>query len=154
MAINKKEFEILSFIERNNGEKLSQRKIAAGSGLSLGAVNKLQMCIRDSLWRRRSRCHYRGTEITTKLPFIRGGVFSCLFLFRNDFVPQILNQKICLIGEVYKALAVGEHFVGRIDDGIVFHFVRQSVVDVCQRSGVTDFLDVRHTDLDVYKRQE
>ena len=41
MAINKKEFEILCFIERNNGEKLSQRKIAAGSGLSLGAVNKL-----------------------------------------------------------------------------------------------------------------
>ncbi len=41
MAINRKEFEILCFIERNNGEKLSQRKIATGSGLSLGAVNKM-----------------------------------------------------------------------------------------------------------------
>ena len=41
MAINKKEFEILCFVERHNGEKLSQRQISAGSHLSLGTVNKL-----------------------------------------------------------------------------------------------------------------
>ena len=40
MALSKKFFEILSFVERKNGEKLSQRKIAAGTGLSLGVINK------------------------------------------------------------------------------------------------------------------
>ncbi len=50
MAINKKEFEILCFIEKNNGEKLSQRKIAAGSGLSLGAVNKLLPHLVEQEW--------------------------------------------------------------------------------------------------------
>lgn len=50
MAINKKEFEILCFIERNSGEKLSQRKIAAGSGLSLGAVNKLLPHLIEQEW--------------------------------------------------------------------------------------------------------
>ena len=41
MELNKKEFEILAYIERLNGEKLSQRRIAAGAGCSLGVVNKL-----------------------------------------------------------------------------------------------------------------
>lgn len=40
MSLNRKFFEILAFVERRNGEKLSQRKIAAGTGLSLGVVNK------------------------------------------------------------------------------------------------------------------
>ncbi|MCI8600956.1 MAG: NTP transferase domain-containing protein [Oscillospiraceae bacterium] len=40
MPLSKKAFEILSFVERKNGEKLSQRRIAAGARLSLGAVNK------------------------------------------------------------------------------------------------------------------
>lgn len=41
MELSKKEFEILVYIERRNGEKISQRKLAAGTGFSLGAVNKL-----------------------------------------------------------------------------------------------------------------
>ena len=41
MELNKKEFEILTYIERFNGEKISQRRLAAGTGYSLGAVNKL-----------------------------------------------------------------------------------------------------------------
>ena len=32
MELNKKEFEILAYIERLNGEKLSQRRIATGAG--------------------------------------------------------------------------------------------------------------------------
>ena len=41
MELSKKEFEMLVYIERYNGEKLSQRRLAAGTGFSLGAVNKL-----------------------------------------------------------------------------------------------------------------
>ena len=41
MELSKKEFEMLVYIERYNGEKLSQRRLAAGTGFSLGVVNKL-----------------------------------------------------------------------------------------------------------------
>ena len=41
MELSKKEFEMLVYVERYNGEKLSQRRLAAGTGFSLGAVNKL-----------------------------------------------------------------------------------------------------------------
>lgn len=41
MALSKKEFEVLVYVERYNGEKLSQRRLASGTGFSLGAINKL-----------------------------------------------------------------------------------------------------------------
>lgn len=41
MAISKREFEILVYLYRHGGEKMSQRKIAAASRLSLGSVNAL-----------------------------------------------------------------------------------------------------------------
>ena len=40
MNINKTQFEILVYIEREGGRKLSQREIAEKTGLSLGTVNK------------------------------------------------------------------------------------------------------------------
>ena len=40
MNIKKNEFEILSYIEREGGKKLPQRKIADDTMLSLGMVNK------------------------------------------------------------------------------------------------------------------
>ncbi|MBO1678660.1 NTP transferase domain-containing protein [Bittarella massiliensis (ex Durand et al. 2017)] len=40
MNIKKNEFEILSYIEREGGQKLPQRKIADDTSLSLGMVNK------------------------------------------------------------------------------------------------------------------
>lgn len=40
MNINKTQFEILVFIEREGGRKLSQRAIADKTGISLGSVNK------------------------------------------------------------------------------------------------------------------
>ena len=41
MELTKKEFELLAYIEKFSGEKLSQRRLAQGSGCSLGVVNRL-----------------------------------------------------------------------------------------------------------------
>lgn len=41
MNINKNQFEVLIYIERDGGQKISQRKIAEDTKLSLGAVNKV-----------------------------------------------------------------------------------------------------------------
>lgn len=43
MNINKNQFEVLSYIERECGKKLSQRQIAEGTHLSLGTVNKIYL---------------------------------------------------------------------------------------------------------------
>lgn len=41
MNINKNQFEVLVYIERDGGQKIPQRKIAEDTKLSLGAVNKV-----------------------------------------------------------------------------------------------------------------
>ncbi|MEG0571319.1 MAG: sugar phosphate nucleotidyltransferase [Oscillospiraceae bacterium] len=41
MNINKNQFEVLSFVEREGGNKIAQREIAEKTELSLGAVNKI-----------------------------------------------------------------------------------------------------------------
>lgn len=43
MNINKNQFEVLSYIERESGRKLSQRQLAEGTHLSLGTVNKVYL---------------------------------------------------------------------------------------------------------------
>ena len=110
--LNKKEFAIITYLEANNNEKLTQKELAEELGFSVGTVNKLWNDLEEKGFIENKQITKKGLNALE--PYrVKRAIFIAAG-FGSRLVPITLNTPKPLV-RVKRAIFIAAGFGSRLD---------------------------------------